>query len=319
MEVLHDFPLGKNLYYKIGPTVKTVLIAKNAKDIQEAVHYLREHAISSVLPIGIGANLLFHDGQYDGVVLLLRSDTSEISLEGGQIKVFAGVLLDDVIHFALAHNYVGLGWAGGLPSTVGAGVRGNVGCFGKEIKDVIAKVDVLDLDHIDQGLVNLSAEELTFSYRNSLIKQHKNLLVVSVYFRLQKADDERVAEDKKMYQDNREYRKVHHPIAYPSCGSVFKNIAAKEQVERIVSVWPDIKEHVHGKWHGKVAMGYITKRLGLAGVREGGAEISEQHANYIVNKHNATFHDVITLIDLIKHKFHTTFGFYPEPEVEIIT
>ncbi len=319
MEIRHNFPLAEILHYKIGGSAKTLIYIRSKEDLVEAFAYMKQHAIQRVLPIGIGANLLMTDSFFDGVVLYFtKGENASIQTENNNVvEAFAGTLLDEVIHYAFSNNLVGLEWAGGLPSTVGGAVRGNVGCFGKEIKDVVEKVEVVDMNDPPYTIQALQNAELAFSYRNSYIKKNKNLIVVTSFFRLQKASKEKVEEAKKVYYGYIAYRKENHPITYPNCGSVFKNITQKENVSKVLSIWNDMEELVEKKWYGKIAMGYVIKRLGFSGFTVGGAEVSTLHSNYIINKNNATFSDVMTIIEKIKEKFFQTFHFYPELEVEL--
>jgi UDP-N-acetylmuramate dehydrogenase len=119
--------------------------------------------------------------------------------------------------------------------------------------------------------------------------------------------------------NNINYRKEHHPIEYPTCGSVFKNITDANQIQKILAIWPDIKESMDTKWHGKISMGYVVKRLGFSKYRVGNMQVSEKHANFIVNLGNAKASDVLTIIKEIQNKVQETFGFIPEVEVEIVS
>ncbi|MDO8621491.1 MAG: UDP-N-acetylmuramate dehydrogenase [Candidatus Levybacteria bacterium] len=319
MTVFENFPLSDIIYYGIGGKARFVLRVQNKKDLLEALEFIRTKKIKKVLTVGFGSNLLVSDSFFNGAVLwFCRAEFPQIKfLENGLVKVFAGENLDDVIQFSFQHNLIGLEWAGGLPGTIGGGIRGNVGAFGGEIKNSIEKVEVFDI--ITNEIKVLDNKDLKFSYRNSYVKENKNLIVVNAFFKLSKANEKELAQAKKIYFSHIDYRKKNHPLDYPSCGSVFKNITDKENVERILNVWPDIKEQTEDKWHGKVAMGYVINRLGFSGKTYGGAQVAEKHANYILNKNNATFNDVETLIQEIKDKFNKTFGFYPEVEVEIIS
>lgn len=319
--IIHtNFPLSQILAYKIGGCAKTVLQIENEQDLKDALEYITTYSVSQYLPVGIGANLLINDKPYNGVVLWFSQPKKELiqQIDETHIKVFASYLLDDVIHYSFQHNLVGLEWAGGLPSTIGAAVRGNVGCFGHEIKDLVEKIEIAKLGNATFVEKTLSRDECLFSYRNSFIKHHTNMFVVNAYFTLKKGSTEEIEKAKEIYKENISYREKNHPLDFPSCGSVFKNTTSKKDVEKIVSIWPDIAQLVEQKWHGKVAMGYIINRLGFAGKTKGGAEISEKHANYILNKNNASFNDVYGLITEIQETFFQTFGFKPEPEVEII-
>ena len=120
------------------------------------------------------------------------------------------------------------------------------------------------------------------------------------------------------YYENITYRQDKHPLDYPNCGSVFKNVSKKEEVERILESWTDIQSLVNDKWHGKVSMGYVIDRLGLKGLREGNAQISEKHQNFIVNLGGATASDVKKLITEVEEDMQESFGITPEIEIEIV-
>jgi UDP-N-acetylmuramate dehydrogenase len=213
---------------------------------------------------------------------------------------------------------VGLEWAGGLPGTVGAAVRGNVGAFGGEIKDTFIKAHCIRL-HEDGSFeeLTLNREEIEFSYRSSRVKQ-ENLIVVSAQFQLRDGTQEELLKAHEQYFANITYRQEKHPLDYPNCGSVFKNISKKEEVERILESWGDIQNLVNEKWHGKISMGYVIDRLGLKGLREGNAQISEKHQNFIVNLGGAKAIDVKKIITQIEEEMQESFGFTPEVEIEIV-
>lgn len=325
MVAYKDFPLSEILYYKIGGKAKFVLKIQNKEDLLKALDFVRKEKVEKVLAVGLGSNLLVSDDFFDGAVLWFSRGESK-GKDNGQIKLksdnlveaFSSVLLDDLIQFSFKSKLIGLEWAGGLPSTVGGAIRGNAGAFGSEIKDSVSKVQVVDLLDGKFHVEELTSTDLQFSYRNSLLKQNRNLIVVSGVFKLTQATDFQIEEAKKVYHLHIEHRQKNNPLDYPSCGSVFQNITTKDKVETVVNKWPDIASLVHEKWHGKVAMGYVIKRLGFSGFRIGGAEVSEKHANYILNKNHARFKDVVAIIEKIKEKFYQEFSFYPELEVEVV-
>lgn len=320
MYIYKDFPLSEILYYKIGGKAKLVLKIGNKQDLLEALDFVKRNKIKKILPIGLGSNILMNDGGFDGAVLWFsKGESSDIKLhKGNLIEAFTSELLDDLIKFSFDNNLIGLEWAGGLPSTVGGAVRGNVGAFGGEIKDIVNIVEIVKLLGEGYTIEKLTKDQLEFGYRDSLIKRDKNLLLVAAEFRLQKASKEDVEKAKETYFAKIAYRNKNHPSGLPSCGSVFKNITKKEEVEKMLSVWEDMSELVKNKWHNKASMGYVVRRLGFAGFKIGGAEVSKKHANYIVNVGGAKFNDVISIIEKIKEKFSQTFGFSPELEVEIV-
>lgn len=328
MQIYRDFSLSEILYYKIGGKAKSVLKIENKEDLLEAFDFIKKERPKRVLPFGLGSNILVNDNFFDGVVLWFsryqtasgKAGSSSVKLNGDNlIEAFASESLDDLIKFSFDNNLIGLEWAGGLPSTIGGAVRGNVGAFGGEIGGNVEKVEVFEIGSGGEFIQKtLRASELEFGYRESLIKRSKNLIVVSATFQLQKASKEEVEKAREVYKRHIEYRNKNHPMEYPSCGSVFKNITKKEDVKHVLKVWGDIKGLVENKWYNKVSMGYVINRLGFSGFRIGGAKVSKKHANYIVNFNQAKFNDVISIIEKIKDKFSKTFGFSPELEIEVM-
>jgi UDP-N-acetylmuramate dehydrogenase len=321
MRIQENFPLSGYLWYKIGGKASYFIEISSPDDIPPLVEFLEKEHPETVFLCGLGSNLVFKDEDFTGVVISIVAPAEKKPLavtEDGQLTVFAGDTLDTVIQFGFEHNLIGLEWAGGLPGTVGAGVRGNVGAFGGEIKDSLVSAEVISLKEPEKQTQQLTNAALRFSYRHSLIKEKKELLVISATFALQKVTDAEVRAARETYEANRNYRKTNHPLEYPNCGSVFKNIKQKDQVEKVLSVWPELKEQVDGKWHGKVSMGYIVRKLGLAGFTVGNAQISEKHCNFIINLGGAKASEVRSIIKEIQDKCDETFGFRPEVEIEIV-
>jgi len=321
MDIYNNFPLKDIIYYKIGGSAKFVLKILKREDLLEALEFVKKNKIRKVLPVGLGSNLLVSDNFFDGAVLwFAKSPKNEIILDSdGLVKTFASTLLDELIQFSFDNNLIGLEWAGGLPSTVGGALRGNAGAFGGEIKDNLYKAEIFEL--LDNGEFvqkEMMMSDLQFSYRNSIVKKNKNLIIGNCFFKLEKTDKKALENAKNIYFSYIEYRNQNHPVDFPSCGSVFKNITKKEEVSKILSIWVDVKDLVENNWHRKVSMGYVIKRLGFSNFTIGGAKVSERHANYIVNFNNAKFDDVFSIIEKIKDKFDDVFGFLPEVEVEIV-
>jgi UDP-N-acetylmuramate dehydrogenase len=314
------FPLAGVLYYGIGGTARHMLTANSGDDVLRALEFVRRNRIDRAVVAGLGSNLLFPDGLFDGAVIrIVGSGQPQVSRdEDALVSSFAGEELDSVITYGFEHGYTGLEWAGGLPGTVGAGVRGNVGAFGGEMKDVLAWAEVADMAETEPEPRRLLNSDLDFSYRTSLVKQRGSMVVLSATFRLHRGDSGEVERAAGVYRANIEYRHRNHPMEYSTCGSVFKNIARREDVQRVLAVWPDVEEMVRSRWHGKVSMGYVINRLGLAGRRLGGAQISEKHNNFIVNLGDASFSDVHGLIQMVRDAAARSLDIDPEPEVEIV-
>lgn len=328
MKVYKDFPLSSVLWYHIGGSAQYLIEVFNKEDIFAAFDYIDKNNIKKHLVIGLGSNLLVSDLYFEGAVVhMMRNDekTSIRLTPDGLVEAFPGELLDDLINFSFNNNMIGLEWAGGLPGTVGGAVRGNVGAFGGEIKDNFFQAEVLSVRDSAIPSIgrryeqqNLTHTQLDFSYRTSMIKKRKDLVVLSSTFHFRTATPAEVAKAKDTYRDHAEYRRTNHPLEYPSCGSTFKNIIDSEHVQKVLSVFPDLQESVNTKWHGKVSTGFLLRKLGLAGLKVGNAQSSEKHPNFIINLGGAKFEDVVGVINSIKQKFTETFGFAPDVEVEII-
>jgi UDP-N-acetylmuramate dehydrogenase len=320
MKIIQNPRLSEIFWYKIGGEARFLAEISSREDFYEALNFAKKMEVTTFFPAGVGTNIVFSDQLYDGLVLHFIPKENGIELEDGNIlRVFAGQNLDDVILFGFDKGLVGLEWAGGLPGSMGAAVRGNVGAFGGEIKDILVKAKCVKiLENGDCEEITLTYEEMEFSYRSSRVKK-EHLIVLEAFVKLKPAENDDVMyEAKEIYHRNIQYRKDHHPLEYPNCGSVFKNISDPKEVEKILEVWPDIVDQVRDKWHGKVSMGYIIGRLGLAGFESGGAQLSRKHHNFIINKYNATAGDVREIIKTVELKAQERFGFTPEVEVEML-
>lgn len=318
MKVLENSRLSEITFYRIGGVADYILKVGSLTEIQEALRFCEQKKIIKISVIGLGSNVIFSDGRFDGAIIWMEGSGASFEVKGSRIKGFAGESMDSLIKESLAASLVGLEWAGGLPSTIGGAVRGNAGAFGSESKDTFFEAEVIDMEDPTYQIKTFSHKDAQFSYRNSYFKEHPNLIIISATFQLKEGSLEEVTEAEIVYNRNIDYRQKHHPMDYPSCGSVFKNIVKPDEVEKILSVWPDVRELSEAKWHHKVSMGYVINRLGFANKRVGGAVVSEKHANYISNIDNAKGSDVKELIQEIQEKFKQTFGFIPEPEVIII-
>ncbi|MGI8419247.1 MAG: UDP-N-acetylmuramate dehydrogenase [Candidatus Levyibacteriota bacterium] len=319
MQIHNDFDLSQVLWFRIGGKAKYFLQCESREDIFKALDFMEEKQPNRLFICGQGSNLIFTDDYFDGLVIQIKTpQVPQITVEGTDVTIFAGETLDSLIQLAFNKKLIGLEWAGGLPGTVGAGIRGNVGAFGGEIKDLLVSAEVLEFDDKNIDILELKNEDFHFSYRNSIIKEKKHMIVASATFHLSPADMSMLVKAKSVYAANIDYRKTHHPLEYPNCGSVFKNIKKPEDTEKILTVWPEVRTMVEEKWHGKVSMGYINTRLGFKGYKIGNAQVSEKHANFINNMGGATAKDVLTIIKHIQDMVLETFAIVPEVEVEIV-
>jgi UDP-N-acetylmuramate dehydrogenase len=147
MQIHKDFDLSKVLWFKIGGKARYFLQCENRKDVFKALDFIEEEHPERIFILGLGSNLIFTDDYFDGVVIQIGAAAKpQISFHDNLATAFTGETLDSLIQLGFHHNLIGLEWAGGLPGTVGAGVRGNVGAFGGEIKDRLIAAEVLQFD-----------------------------------------------------------------------------------------------------------------------------------------------------------------------------
>lgn len=236
--------------------------------------------------LGNGSNLLVSDAGYPGVMILLGSQFTEVVCPEGEPGVYelgAGVLLSRAAREAQKDGMTGFEFAAGIPGTVGGAAVMNAGAYGGELKDVLESVRVMTPDG---EVKELKTEELDLGYRHSCIPE-RGYIVLSARIRLEKGDPEaiRVRMDELAAK-----RREKQPLEYPSAGSTFKR--------------PE------GYFAGKLIMD-----AGLAGACVGGAQVSEKHCGFVINRKNATSADVAGLIQKVTETVQEKFGVTLEPEV----
>lgn len=310
--------------FKIGGPAKYFYTAKSAKQIIESLKLAKKIKIP-VFVLGGGSNILVSDQGFNGLVI--KNQISKFALidnrsyggktqnnalpAGGQeskIKILTetGTKLEKLVKFSVANNLTGLEWAIGIPGTIGGAIRGNSGAFGHSISENAESVDALNPDTLK--VANYLKEKCQFGYRESIFRHNKNIILSAKLF-LKKGDPQKIFETLNEYLKIREQRNPH----YPSVGSVFKNLQVKDLDLSVIKKNPKLKETIKG---GKIPVAYLIESCGLKGKRIGDAQISEKHANFIINLNKATAEEVIILISLIKQKVRNKFGVQLEEEIE---
>ena len=278
--------LSAHTTFRIGGPAEVFANPQNAEQTATAVRFCKENGIK-LFPLGKGSNLLVSDDGASGIVLRLGHEMSKICLlDEETIYCEAGASLAKLCSFALENSLTGLEFAYGIPGSVGGAVFMNAGAYGGEIKDVI-----LYVEHIDENgkRGKFSGEELQMSYRHSAYSSKKHIIIAAV-FRLKKGDK---TEIKAKMDELLDKRFDKQPMDKPSAGSTFKR--------------PE----------GAFASALIDQ-CGLKGFTVGGAQVSEKHAGFIINKGGATCADVLELIKQVQDKVKADTGFALEPEVEIL-
>lgn len=274
IEYHKDASMKKYTSFKIGGNAEVLCVAKNASELSALLRYLNERNIKPFI-LGNGSNLLVSDDGIKGVVIKLEGDFEAISSDGEKITAGAGATLNSLCRFALTNELSGLEFAYGIPGTVGGGAYMNAGAYGGQMSDVTFKVHHINSDGTEDCY---TADELDFGYRHS-VYSNSDKVITFVELQLKKGVFDDISNAMNDYWAR---RKDKQPLNYPSAGSVFKR--------------PE----------GYFA-GALIEQSGLKGASVGGAQVSEKHAGFIINKDNASCKDVLSLIkfcqDTVKEKF----------------
>lgn len=284
--VLPDEPLSQHSTFRIGGKC-TAMIDINSPDSLSQLWEEANRLGVRTMALGNGSNVLFDDNGFDGVIFLIGSSMDKISMKGeNRIVVQAGCSLMKLCRFALEHSLSGLEFAYGIPGSVGGAVFMNAGAYGGEIKDVIKVVRAVDR----QGRqFEFTPDQMAFGYRTSRFVSGDEL-VVECEFELPRGSYDDI-QDKMVELMGR--RRDKQPLELPSAGSAFKR--------------PE------GQFAGK-----LIEESGLRGFSVGGAQISEKHCGFIVNKGGATSSDVLELIKQVQEKVQKNSGYLLECEVRYI-
>ncbi len=269
--------LSKYTTYKVGGKAKVLAYPKNIEKLITLLKWAKTNNISYKM-LGNGSNLIFSDADYNGILIKL-TEFDDIEIFGNKIRVGAGYSLMKLSRIALKNSLTGLEFAAGIPGTVGGAVFMNAGAYKSDMGYIVQMIKVLTPDF---RIVTLENKELAFHYRTSFLKTHPNYICLEAIIKLEKGKKEAIEE---VMKSRLQRRKEAQPLEYPSAGSVFRNPP--------------------GMFSGE-----LIENCGLKGKKIGGAQVSEKHANFIINTGNATANDVKELIDYVKKevekKYHVS-------------
>jgi UDP-N-acetylmuramate dehydrogenase len=252
--------------------------------------------------------LLVSDKGFDGLVI--KNNCTSIAWQESEVKVESGASLAKLIMEAAEKGLSGLEWAAGIPGTVGGAIRGNSGAYGSSTQHNIKTVSVLDPE--TNTVKDYAPEECKFAYRHSIFKE-KKLIALSAVIKLKIGNTEEIRKTMVGYLTGRAGTNPKEPNA----GSVFKNYNFDELKELNPELALEAEKDgvVRG---GRISSGWIISRLGLKGKKIGGAMVSLEHGNFIVNTGGATAEDVLVLMSLVKQKVRVEFKLQLENEIEYL-
>jgi UDP-N-acetylmuramate dehydrogenase len=287
-KILYDEPMSHHTSLAVGGKAGALVFIKSEDQLIAVVKRLKEKKIN-FLPVGNLTNIIVRDGGYRGAILLMTG-MKKISYEytPGRdylISAQAGAALVKVVSLSVSDALTGLEFCAGIPGTVGGAVCMNAGAYGKEMKDVINAIFLLDAEG---EIKTMNREAISFSYRKTLLPP--DTIILGAQFKLKKGERTKI---KKKINEILQWRQKKHPLEFPNAGSIFKNLPMQ----------------IAGK---------LIEDMGMKGMSVGGAQISPKHANFIVNRGSATASDVLELIALIQSKAEKEKGVKLETEVVIV-
>lgn len=262
-----DISLSTLTTYKTGGIAKLVVYPNNINNLKQLLKLIHKHNIKYFI-LGKGSNTLFSDKEFNGVIIKLDK-LNNFEIKETEIYVESGMILSKLVQASVKNELTGLEFAIGIPGTIGGAIYMNAGAYGNNMSNIVKSVIVLDEK---LQIEEIPLEKLKFDYRYSIFQANKNLICVAANIKLEHGNHDEI--DSKI-KENLLKRKNSQPLEYPSAGSVFRN--------------PE------GNYAGK-----IIEELGLKGKNIGGAEISTKHANFIINKNNASSSDILKLIKLVQ-------------------
>ena len=281
--VLKDEPMKMHTTFRIGGPADYFIQPSKIEEIRRIVAVCRECSTPYYI-MGNGSNLLVGDKGFRGVIVQVFKQMSDVYADGERVYAQAGALLSKTAAVACEASLTGMEFASGIPGTLGGACVMNAGAYGGEMKDVLKEVTVLT----DEGeFLTIPKEELELGYRTSVIAK-KGYIVIEAVLELKSGN----ADEIRAYMNElKEKRITKQPLEYPSAGSTFKR--------------PE------GYFAGK-----LIQDADLRGFQVGGAQVSEKHCGFVINKDHATAADIVELMQQVSDRVEEKFGVKLEPEVK---
>ena len=277
-------PMKNHTSFKVGGPADLLLLPQTKEELQKVLTICRESTKPFYI-MGNGSNLIVRDGGYRGIIIKTKA-LNRVWAAGETITAQAGISLKALADFALENSLTGLEFASGIPGTLGGAVTMNAGAYDGEMKNVIKSIEVITADG---SFKTIPADACAFGYRSSIL-QKKPWVLVGVNLILKKGEAQTI---KEKMNDLNTRRRTKQPLDYPSAGSTFRR--------------PE------GYFAGK-----LIQDAGFKGRSVGGAQVSEKHSGFVINKGGATADDILALITLIQTGVHQQFGVDLKTEVIVI-
>ena len=287
-KIKFNYSLKNHTWLNIGGKAKIFFVPETLAELREFLFYLKKEN-NSFFIIGAGSNLLISDNVQNRIFIKLGKNFNKMSLNKDNVIIAGCSILDkNVSNFACENNLSGLEFLSCIPGSIGGGIRMNSGCFGKEFKDVLLSVQVMDFDG---RVYTINSKNIKFGYRQTDLP--KDLIFLSASFKTTKKNKKKIEENIHILKEKKENSQ---PLRVKTGGSTFKN--PKNQLEK--KVWEIIRENVDNQ------------------ISFGDAKISEKHSNFFINSNNASFKNMYDLINFVKKNVKEKTGISLELELEIV-
>lgn len=284
-EMRYDVPMSRHTSWRAGGLAQRIYRPSDIADLQQFIKQVS--AEEALIAVGLGSNLLVRDGGLKGTVMLMHGALSELRMDGDSIYAQAGVPGAKLARFAASSNLCGAEFFAGIPGTLGGMLAMNAGCYGSETWQKVERVQVLTRSG---ELLVRKPQEYEIGYRHVALKAKSDEFFVGAWLKFETGDVEAARKEIKALMDK---RSASQPLQLPNAGSVFRNPPGNHAAKLIES-------------------------CGLKGMRIGGAQVSEKHANFIVNTNDATAEDIEKIIEEVKAIVLQQTGIQLHTEVKII-
>jgi UDP-N-acetylmuramate dehydrogenase len=295
--------LSRHTRFGIGGPAGAFVQASSEEGFAEALR-VSQASGCALSVIGDGTNLIVSDQGFDGIVLRLTATT--IQREGATVRAEAGAELQALVDYSIDHGLAGLETMTGIPGSVGAAVYGNAGAYGHSIEERVRQVRFLD----SAAVRSFGRSECNFRYRESIFKEHKEWIILSVELAMTPAP---AAELRETADKIFRIRLDKYPASMKCAGSIFKNLILAELPEAVRCQIPErvIRE-------GKAPSAYFLEQVGAKGMQSGGIHVADYHANLIYNTGDGTASELCELIVELKSRVRKQFGLELEEEVQYV-
>lgn len=278
-------PMSKHTTFRVGGPADYFVTPEEEGQVQKVVSAFKSAGIPFYI-LGNGSNLLVGDRGYRGGIIQIFKKMNRISLQDSRIHAQAGALLSKIAAEALDHGLTGFEFASGIPGTLGGAVMMNAGAYGGEMKQVLTGAHVL---RVSGAVEEVPVEEMELGYRSSIFSKTGDI-ILSADIRLEPGNPEQI---RSRMDELKEQRTSKQPLEYPSAGSTFKR--------------PE------GYFAGK-----LIQDAGLRGFQVGGAQVSEKHCGFVINRDHASAKDILSLMEQVSDKVFKQSGVRLEPEVKML-